>query len=498
MRKRLRLRGLLIGLVPLSFFIYWLLNSQIVNKPDVEKSIAVLPFKNLSNNPEDRYLADGMMDAILNHLQRIKDLSVRSRSSTDQYRESVPTASKIGDELNVSYILEGSFQKVGNKANLIVQLIHTKSDEHLWAEEYNRDWSDIFKVQKDVAGLIAQELYANITREEANAIETIPTSNMVAYEYYLKGDKAHWDFWKNNDIQKIHESRELFQKAIDLDAKFSLGFTGLGRAYWMLANRSPLLATDYYAKAKVNFEKAISVDVYNGWAYSELGVVNSLWDWDSTAARKNFDLARKMIPNDWNAYIHDFFHSYRVGDCNRLKRIVQRMKRIYPNLEQDSIDSRNILLLRCQGQEKKIRKLADLYLKDNSTLANSRSFFLSYLQSKEYEKVEKIVRNYKANSKYRPLYYEFEGILKAKTGDPTGAYAMLDSLKASDGHLASIASVYAALGEEEQMYKYLGEALEHRDPSLHHLKDFGSFDPYFDQPRFKEIVSKIWIPLSTN
>lgn len=498
MGKRLSVAGPVISLILLSFVIYWFVGSQIAHKSDVGKSIAVLPFKNLSNNPEDRYLADGMMDAILNHLQRIKDLSVRSRSSTDQYRESVPTASKIGDELNVSYILEGSFQKVGDKANLIVKLIQTKDDTHLWAEEYNRDWSDIFEVQKDVADLIAQELYANMTREEINAIETIPTSNMVAYDYYLKGNEAHWAYWKNLDGSKIGECLELFQKAIDLDKEFSLAYTGLGRAYWMLANQSPQSAPDSYKKAKRNFEKAISLDVYNGWAYAELGVVNSVWDWDSTAARKNFDLARKMIPNDWNAYIHDFFHSYSVRDCKRLKRILQGMQRIYPDLEKDSIRFVNILLLRCQGQENKIGKLAELYLKDNLTLADSRSFFLSCLQSKEYEKVDKIVRNYKANSRYRPLYYQFEGILKAKTGDAAGAHAMLDSLKVSDGHLTSIASVYAALGEEEQMYKYLGEALDHRDPSLHQLKDFGSFDSYFDQPRFKEIVSKIWVPLCTN
>ena len=501
-RKNVKVAARALGLALLSFFIYWFVSSQILNSSDpdssdVEKSIAVLPFKNLSDNSEDRYLADGMTDAILNHLQRIKDLSVRSRSSTDQYRESVRTAREIGKALNVSYILEGSFQKVGNKANLTVQLIQTKDDEHLWAQEYHRDWSDIFNVQKDVASLIAQELYASITKDEAKAIETIPTTSMIAYDYYLKANQAHWAYWEKLDERKIHESLELFRKAIELDKNFSLAYTGLGRAYWMLANVLPQTAPDSYYNAKRNFEKAISLDVYNGWAYAELGVVNSVWEWDSTAARKNFDLARKIIPNDWSAYIHDFFHSYSVRDCKRLKRIVQGMKRIHP-LVKDSIAFVNILLLKCQGEERKIRRLADVYLKDNSTLMNARPLFTIYLQSKEYEKVEKIVRNYKENSKYRPLYYEFEGILKAKTGNITAANAMLDSLKVSDGHLTSIASVYAALGEKEQMYKYLGKALERRDPSLHQLRDYGSFDPYFEETRFKELLSKIWIPLTAN
>jgi len=152
---------------------------------ELEKSIAVLPFKSLSDDPEKQYLADGMMDAILLHLSKIKDLRVMSRTSVEQYRKTDKTATVICQELNVTYLLEGSFQKYGDNAKLITQLIKPGKEGHVWANEYNRDWKDIFSVQSEVAKTIASELHAVITPEEKQIIEKTPTTNLKAYDYYL-------------------------------------------------------------------------------------------------------------------------------------------------------------------------------------------------------------------------------------------------------------------------------------------------------------------------
>ena len=143
----------------------------------VEKSIAVLPFVSLSTDPEKQYLADGVMDAILLHLSKIENLRVITRTSVEQYRNTTMTIPEIASELNVHHVLEGSFQKYGDKANLIVQLSNARQNEdHLWANEYNRDWSDIFAVQSEVSQTIARELQAVITPEEKQLIEKIPTA----------------------------------------------------------------------------------------------------------------------------------------------------------------------------------------------------------------------------------------------------------------------------------------------------------------------------------
>jgi TolB-like protein len=128
---------------------------QAENLSKLEKSIAVLPFKSLSDDPEKQYLADGVMDAILLHLSKIEDMRVMARTSVEQYRETDKTASEICKELDVAYLLEGSFQKYGDQARLIVQLIIPGLEGHIWANEYNRNWKDIFSVQSEVAQTIA-------------------------------------------------------------------------------------------------------------------------------------------------------------------------------------------------------------------------------------------------------------------------------------------------------------------------------------------------------
>ena len=156
---------------------------------EIEKSIAVLPFKLLSDEPDKQYLADGMMDAILLHLSKIEDLRVMARTSTEQYRVTDKTMTEIGRELGVNYLLEGSFQKYGNDIRLIVQLIKSGKEGHVWANEYDRKWNDILSVQSEVAQTIARELHTVITPEEKELIEKVPTADLTAYELYLKANK---------------------------------------------------------------------------------------------------------------------------------------------------------------------------------------------------------------------------------------------------------------------------------------------------------------------
>jgi TolB-like protein len=164
-----------------------------------EKSIAVLPFKLLSDEPDKQYLADGMIDAITLHLSKIKGLRVIGRTSVEQYRNPTKTTTAIGRELDVKFLLEGSFQKFGDNVRLIVQLIKTGKEGHIWANNYDRNWSDIFAVQSEVAQAVAAELYASITQEEKKLIEKIPTSDTAAYELYLRANDYQKEYQKTRD-----------------------------------------------------------------------------------------------------------------------------------------------------------------------------------------------------------------------------------------------------------------------------------------------------------
>jgi len=192
-----------------------------------EKSIAVLPFKNDSNDSTNIYLINGLMESLLDNLQKIEDLRVISRTSVEKYRYNPLTIPEIARELNANYLVEGSGQKVGNQILLNIQLIEASTDTHLWAERYKRETGDIFELQQEVAKRIADEIEAIITPEEAAQIEKVPTLNLEAYDYFLKGqDPFQW-----GTREGLEEAIPYFEKAIDLDPEFALAHAYIAIAY---------------------------------------------------------------------------------------------------------------------------------------------------------------------------------------------------------------------------------------------------------------------------
>jgi TolB-like protein/AraC-like DNA-binding protein/Tfp pilus assembly protein PilF len=214
---------------------------------DLEKSIAVLPFKNDSNDSTNIYIINGLMESILENLQKIEDLRVISRTSVEKYRNNPRTSPEIARELNANYLVEGSGQKIGDQILLNIQLIEAVTDRHLLAKRYKRETDDIFELQQEVARSIAGEIEAIITPEEAAQIERIPTENLEAYDYYLQG----LDRFQRETREGLEESLPLFKKAIDLDPEFALAYAYVAIAYsyldMFLINQVHLEQIDYYA-----------------------------------------------------------------------------------------------------------------------------------------------------------------------------------------------------------------------------------------------------------
>jgi len=218
--------GLVVALaVGLPIYYSWL--SSEPSSP-VEKSIAVLPFKNDSNDSTNVYLINGLMESTLIKLQQIKDLRVISRTSTEKYRNASRSIPEMANELNVIYFVEGSGQKIGDKIVLNIQLIDGPNDKHLWAKQYRREVKDIFDLQQEIAKDVTEEIQAIITPEEAERIEKIPTENMEAYDYFLKGK----EYLINRSDLMV--AIDFFNKAIELDNKFALAYAGAAVSYYYL------------------------------------------------------------------------------------------------------------------------------------------------------------------------------------------------------------------------------------------------------------------------
>ncbi|MGQ8337035.1 helix-turn-helix domain-containing protein [Sunxiuqinia sp. A32] len=199
-------------------------------KKELDKSIAVLPFKNDSNDSTNVYIINGLMESVLNNLQKIEDLRVISRTSVEKYRNSGKTIPEIAQELNVRYFIEGSGQKIGDQIMLNIQLIEGEDDKHLWAEQYSRDTKDIFNLQMEVAKNIAGQIEAIITPEEQKLIEEVPTDNLEAYDHFLKGQ----DLFFKGTAEGLLASIPWFEKAVELDPEFAQAYADLAIVYYFM------------------------------------------------------------------------------------------------------------------------------------------------------------------------------------------------------------------------------------------------------------------------
>jgi len=306
-----------IFIIPISYF---LINR--VSGSGLEKSIAVLPFKYLSDEPEKQYLADGMMDAILMDLSRIKDLRVISKTSVEQYRKSEKTAKVIGKELGVAYLLEGSLQKEGDKIRLIMQLIKTGEEGHAWANVYDRPWKDIFSVQSEVTETIANELEAIITPEEIQSIRKVPTTDITAYDFYTMGNYDLKKFKSDlawTKFELLESAKISFRKSLELDSMFAQAYASLAETYFLKYVGTDI-SKKYLDSALILATRALIYDDRCADAYHIRGLLFRTLG-KNEQALKEFEKAVKYNPNDFNAYFNLYsLNPITAGDW--IKRII--------------------------------------------------------------------------------------------------------------------------------------------------------------------------------
>jgi TolB-like protein/Flp pilus assembly protein TadD len=266
----------------------------------LDKSIAVLPFENLSRDPDNAYFADGIQDDVLTNLSKISDLKVISHTSVIQYRGKAPNAREIGKALGVSTLLEGSVRRSGNRVRVNVQLINAKNDEHIWAEDYDRDLTDVFAIQTDLAGKIASALQAKLSPNEKARLDRKPTQNPHAYLLYVQ---AH-DY--ANTMDEVHgtplKAVPLFEQAIKLDPNFALAFAGLSSVEsWIYHSVDPIAARR--GKARLNADEALRLQPDLPEGHLALGFSYYYGDRDYEHALAEFETAKLGLPNNAQAYL---------------------------------------------------------------------------------------------------------------------------------------------------------------------------------------------------
>src|SRR5213596_526269 len=265
----------------------------------VDKSIAVLPFENLSDENENAYFADGVQDDVLTNLSKIGDLKVISRTSVMQYRGKTTNVREIGKALGVSNILEGSVRRSGNKVRVNVQLIDANSDEHIWASDYDRDVTDVFAIQTDLAQKISDALQAKLSPAEKSRIERKPTENGEAYLAFVQAHDLQNEF---EDLEKLKQSEQLYERAIQLDPKFALAIARYSQLEsWIVHTfeRTPKRRE----KARTLAQQALQLQPELPEAHLAMGFSLYYGDNEFEAALKEFEIAQRDLPNEAEGYL---------------------------------------------------------------------------------------------------------------------------------------------------------------------------------------------------
>jgi len=265
----------------------------------IDKSIAVLPFENLSDDKENAYFADGIQDDVLTNLSKIGDVKVISRTSVMSYRGKTSNVREIGKALGVATILEGSVRRIGNRVRVNVQLINTENDEHMWAEDYDRDLTDVFAIQTDLAQKIANELRAKLSPSEKQQIERKPTENGEAYLAFVQAHNLQNAY---DDFEKLKQSEQLYERAITLDPNFALAFARYSQLEsWILHtfDRTP----ERREKSRTLAERALQLQPDLPEAHLALGFSYYYGDDNYDAALKEFEIAQRGLPNDSDGYL---------------------------------------------------------------------------------------------------------------------------------------------------------------------------------------------------
>ncbi len=293
----------------------------------LDKSIAILPFENFSNDTENAFFADGIQDDILTNLAKIGDLKVISRTSVMPYRGKEKNVREIGKALGVGAILEGSVRKSGNRVRINVQLINAGNDEHIWAEDYDRDLTDVFAIQTDLAQKIAHELQAKLSPTEKAQMTRKPTENGEAYLAFVEAHNLHLNL---EDFDKLKQAEQLYERALQVDPNFALAAADFSRLEsWIYHTYDPTPVRR--EKARSLAERALKLQPDCPECHLALGFALYYGERDYANALKEFAVAQRGLPNESDVYLAIGSIQRRQGKWTESNANLEKAVSLSPN-----------------------------------------------------------------------------------------------------------------------------------------------------------------------
>jgi TolB-like protein/Flp pilus assembly protein TadD len=466
---------------------YTATSKQSVSAELPDKSIAVLPFENLSRDPDNAYFAEGMQDEILARLSKIADLKVISRTSTQKYKSAPDNLREIAKQLGVANILEGSVQKAADQVRVNVQLINALNDAHLWSDIYDRKLTDIFAVESDIAKTIADTLQAKLTAAEKQMIAAQPTSDTAAYELYLKGRSL----WGKRGGDNLRQAIAFYEQAIAGDPNFAPAYAGLAEVYSVLPYYTATAPGEAFPKAKAAALKALQLDDKLAEAHTALAQV-LYRESDMAGSIAEFQRAVALNPN--YATAHQLHGNHPLAALGRFDEAIAEGKRaieldpLSPIINSD-LGETLYLARRYDEAIAQLRKAVEI----DPTFWYAHEALGVALQLKG--DVQAAIAQYeKAQQLSDDLAPRVElALAKAQLGDKEAAVRMLAELEELSQHRYVNAFwrtlLYLSLNNHEEAIRWLEQAVANHEVSR--LKVHPVYDPLRGDPRFEALVQKV-------
>ena len=464
-----------------------------VNGDKKPPSIAVLPFTNMSPDPENQYFGDGLAEELINALTQLKGLHVAARTSAFTFRGRETDIREIGKKLDVSTVLEGSVRKAGNRLRITAQLINIADGYHLWSERYDREMDDIFAIQDEITAAIVGQLKLELVGKQKETIVKRYTENLEAYDLYLKGIY----YWNKLTPDGFERSSECFEKAIEKDSHYALAYAGLADSHWMSSIWGNMPPHQTYPKARDAVKKAIEIDETLGEAHASLACIHTFYDWDWEAAEREFKRAVELAPAS------SFTRVYYSFYLNLRRRYDEAIIQARKAQELDPISSCNAHLGHRLWQARRYDEAIEefqkwLVIEPNNWFSHHHLGELYMAKSMIKEAIVEINKSLELSGGV-PLNVALAVMAHYRFGDKGVAERLFDSLKKRASHEyiqpMCFIIIYQTRGEMDQAFEWIKKASEERDSFLPWLRvtpvDWMNFP---NDPRVDKLLDRLGLP----
>jgi eukaryotic-like serine/threonine-protein kinase len=454
-------------------------------------SLAVLPLTNVSGDPQQDFLADGITEQLISDLAQVEGMRVTSRTSAMLYKGSKESLAEISRKLDVDTIVEGSIVRSGDRVKVTADLVNAKTDEHLWAQTYERDLRDVLTLQRDIARAVAQKVQIQLTpAASARLNEQPPRVDPNSYDAYVRG---RYYLTKGGAADRAKAVEE-FQQALDADPTYAPAYSGLGEAYAQMGYYNDFAPNDTFPKAKAAANRALNLDPRLAEAHACLGFVHMYYDWDFSAADAEFRKAISLNPNLATAHQdYGIFFAAMMRSPEAIREM--DTARSLDPLSTQVAASRGFVLYYAREYPEAAKALQDAIAMGPK--ATSPHFWLGRVYQAQGKLPDALVEFRAGESNWIPTIAGL-GYVYGRLGQRNEALKILQSMDdQSHKHFVTpyaTALIYLGLGDKEKTLDFLARSFNERSNWLVWLLQDPRWDAMRSEPRFQEIVRKVGFP----